>query len=96
MSLLYELAARTTQRSLEDIAAECDVLFGDRVIEGLDFQVVNNPFKAALDCARKEGHTALALFGGHFLVVPPDARWMQALRIYQSIQEELRIREKPI
>ncbi len=94
-TLIEELAAITPQRPLTDVAKECDIVFSDGIapIKIKSF-VTTDPFKSALDMARDGKKVCLAVFGKYFTVVHPDARWMQALRLYQSIQENLRVQEK--
>lgn len=96
-TLVEELVTRTPQCSLSEAAREYDVdtIFSDGVVPiELKSFVVTDSFKSALDFSRDKKKVSLAVFGRYFLVIFPDARWMQSLRIYQSIQEDLRIQDE--
>jgi len=84
------LAKLTEQRDIHEVAAECDVVFTDNTAK-IPGDYVDDPFKSALEAAREDGITCLAVFGDFFLKVKPNATWMQALRLYQ----ELRIQDYP-
>lgn len=83
--MIEELAKITPQRPLIEVAGECEMVFSDRSIE-IDSLVVADPFRSALDFTIHKKKVCLAVFGGYFTVVFPDARWMQSLRLYQSIE----------
>lgn len=91
-TLLSKLVAVTPQRSLIDVAEECDIAFS-RYPKSVPVKIEQNPFKAALDYSRRHNKTCLVIEHSWFTVVYPDARWMQALRLYQAVEEDLRVRE---
>lgn len=98
-TLIEDLAKITPQRSLIEVARECDIVFSDGMVPIESF-IVTDPFKSALDFSRDKKKVCLAVFGKYFIVVQPDARWMQALRLYQSLSKEERstrsgVRKKP-
>jgi hypothetical protein len=87
-TLVEELCRITPQRPLSEVAKDCDVVFSDGAVPiEIDSQIVADSFEEALTCARENGKVALAVFGSHFTVVWPDARWMRALRLYQSLRD---------
>lgn len=88
-TLIEALVKITPQRPLAEVARECDIVFSDGVTEILSF-IVTDPFKSALDFSRDKKKVCLAIFGKYFIVVQPDARWMRALRLYQSLSKEER------
>ena len=79
-------------KTLAEAAKECDIAFS-RYPKSMPVQISQEPFKAALDYSRKHKKTCLMIEHSWFTVIYPDARWMQSLRIYQSMQEDLRVRE---
>ena len=88
MTIVDELKAITLQRPLAEVAAECDKVFADNTakFQG-DSEFAADPFKAALDYSRKRGLVVLAIFDRYFVkVIGTDARWMQALRLYQELK----------
>lgn len=86
MALMQLLADLTEQRPIEEIAAECDVIFSDLSI-GIGETICDHPFRSALDSA-KTGKTVLWIGGGFFSIVYPDARFMQSLRLYQESERQ--------
>ncbi len=94
-SILENLIAMSEQRELADVAKECDIAFCrySSKIEGLDVINADDPLRAALDYAMKHKKTCLVHEHCWFGVVHPDARWMQSLKIWESIEEKRRIAE---
>jgi len=83
-NLLEKLAAITPQRPIEEVAAECEVVFADRAMDSIGATVSEDPFHDALVYARNKKQKALFVIGQYFSIVYPDARWMRGLRLYQQ------------
>jgi len=83
--LMQMVADRSVQRPIEEVAVECDEIFGP---DGDD------PFRAALDCARDEKKVCMAIYPPYFTVVHPDARFMQSLRLWQDWQQQKRLEQE--
>jgi len=92
-TLIEELAAITPQRSLSEVASRCDIAFS-RYPKSVPVKIEQEPFGAALNYSQKYKKTCLVIEHNWFTVVYPDARWMRSLRLYQSIQAELRARNE--
>lgn len=92
MHVIDELYRITPQRPLVEIVKECDIAFAGRSLNLIDIttKIVDDPFRAGLDYTRKQGKISLVVVGGYFTKISPDATWMRALRLYQSLQEDPR------
>jgi hypothetical protein len=85
-SLIEGLIRLTPQRPLEEVAAECDIAFS-RYPKTIPVEIRQDPFRAALDCSRREKKKCLVVFHRFFTVVYPDARWMRSLRLYEEMSK---------
>lgn len=89
-SVIENLKAMSEQRSLEDVAKECQVTFS---YESGDI----DPLRSALDHAKEYDVKCLVIQDDWFMIVPSmesDLKgWTDCLRIWESIDEQRRIAE---
>lgn len=94
-TLIQKLADITPQRTLADVAKECAIVFADGLVPiKVKSFVVTDPFKAALKYTRETKKNSMAVFGRYFLIIHPDARWMQSLRLYQEMKSEKEMKNR--
>ncbi|MCK4819508.1 hypothetical protein KA005_27320 [bacterium] len=101
-SILENLKAMSVQKSLAEVAAGCDIAFCrySKEIEGLKVINASDPLRAAIDFAAEHNKTCLVHEHDWFGVVPPRQhdmrRWLNCLRLWESIDEPRRIKASKV
>lgn len=89
-----KLARMTLQRTVDEVAAECDIAFCEhcKFVEQLETRNSDDPLRAALDHARENDVTCFVQYGDYFGKVPSfksDMKgWIDAFKVWDQMRLE--------